>query len=226
MHSDPGDLVQAPKTGIPEKCWRGRWHKCWQKWGCCAGRLGPLGKQRQNSLPAPVPALQPAPPFLPAPVPAPPPALFWNSRFGGLCQVAGISTIAGLRPCGPGSNTPLRCRFRFFFLVSWHLGVVGHRGFTIVLSQRSIENPWDTSWVSLGRPAGPTGSPGWEVAQTRVKLPNPCLKWGLKAQLSTVVHFCGPFPVGRKRQIDVAGQKLPRDNFCLSLVSQLPSPRG
>ena len=35
-----------------------------------------------------------------------------------------------------------------------------------------------------------------------------------------------PFPVGQKRQIDVAGQKLPRDNFCLSLVSQLPSPRG
>ena len=33
-------------------------------------------------------------------------------------------------------------------------------------------------------------------------------------------------PVGQKRQIDVAGQKLPRDNFCLSLVSQLPSPRG
>ena len=35
-----------------------------------------------------------------------------------------------------------------------------------------------------------------------------------------------PLPVGQKRQIDVAGQKLPRDNFCLSLVSQLPSPRG
>ena len=33
-------------------------------------------------------------------------------------------------------------------------------------------------------------------------------------------------PVGQKRQIDVAGQKLPRDNFCLSLVSQLPSPQG
>ena len=25
---------------------------------------------------------------------------------------------------------------------------------------------------------------------------------------------------------DVAGQKLPRDNFCLSIVSQSPSPRG
>ena len=47
-----------------------------------------------------------------------------------------------------------------------------------------------------------------------------------------LVDFFGPFsleknsPVGQKRQIDVAGQKLPRDNFCLSLVSQLPSPRG
>ena len=61
--------------------------------GTGAGRLGPLGKQRQNSLPAPVPALQPAPPFLPAPVPAPPPALFWNSRFGVLYQVAGISSL-------------------------------------------------------------------------------------------------------------------------------------
>ena len=40
----------------------------------------------------PMPALRPAPPFLPAPVPAPPPALFWNSRFGGLYQAAGIST--------------------------------------------------------------------------------------------------------------------------------------
>ena len=35
-----------------------------------------------------------------------------------------------------------------------------------------------------------------------------------------------PFPVGQKRQIDFAGQKLPRDNFCLSLVSQLPPPLG
>ena len=42
-------------------------------------------------LPAPVPALWPAPPFLPAPVPAPLPALFWNSHFGVLYQVAGIS---------------------------------------------------------------------------------------------------------------------------------------
>ena len=33
------------------------------------------------SMPAPVPALRPAPPFLPALVPAPPPAPFWNSRF-------------------------------------------------------------------------------------------------------------------------------------------------
>ena len=62
-----------------------------QSAGTGAGRSGPLGKQRQNSLPAPVPALWPAPPFLPAPVPAPPPALFWNSLFGVLCQVAGIS---------------------------------------------------------------------------------------------------------------------------------------
>ena len=42
-----------------------------------------------------------------------------------------------------------------------------------------------------------------------------------------VVTFFFPYnPVGQKRHIDVAGQKLPRDNFCLSLVSQLPSPRG
>ena len=34
------------------------------------------------------------------------------------------------------------------------------------------------------------------------------------------------FPVGQKRHLDVAGQKFPRDNFCLSVVSQLPSPRG
>ena len=33
-------------------------------------------------------------------------------------------------------------------------------------------------------------------------------------------------PVGQKRHLDVAGQKLPRDNFCLSVVSQLPSPGG
>ena len=38
--------------------------------------------------------------------------------------------------------------------------------------------------------------------------------------------FRCPGAVGQKRQIDVAGQKLPRDNFCLSLVSQLTSPRG
>ena len=51
------------------------------------------GKQRQNSLPAPVPALRPAPPSLPAPVPAPAPAFFFlNSHFGVLCQVAGIGT--------------------------------------------------------------------------------------------------------------------------------------
>ena len=30
---DPGDLVQDPKMGIPEKCWQGCWHRCWQKWG-------------------------------------------------------------------------------------------------------------------------------------------------------------------------------------------------
>ena len=41
-----------------------------------------------------------------------------------------------------------------------------------------------------------------------------------------VPHLPGVFPVGPARQIDVAGQQLPRDNFCLSLVSQLPSPRG
>ena len=45
-----------------------------QSAGTGAGRSGPLGKQRQNGLPAPVPALRPAPPFLP-------PALFWNSHF-------------------------------------------------------------------------------------------------------------------------------------------------
>ena len=37
---------------------------------------------------------------------------------------------------------------------------------------------------------------------------------------------CFAVPVSQKRQIDVAEQKLPRDNFCLLLVSQLPSPRG
>ena len=47
--------------------------------GTGAGRPGPLAKQRQNSLTAPVPALWPAPPFLPAPAP---PALVWNSHFG------------------------------------------------------------------------------------------------------------------------------------------------
>ena len=88
--------------GIPEKCWRGCWHRCWQKWGCwpeCWHRcwqVGPFAKQRQSSLPAPVPALRPAPPFLPAPVPAPPPALFWNSHFGVLYQVAGISSLDAL----------------------------------------------------------------------------------------------------------------------------------
>ena len=38
-------------------------------------------------LPAPVPALRPARPFLPALVPAPPPALFLNSHVGVLYQV-------------------------------------------------------------------------------------------------------------------------------------------
>ena len=33
-------------------------------------------------------------------------------------------------------------------------------------------------------------------------------------------------PMGQNRHLDVAGRKLPRDNFCLSIVSQLPSPRG
>ena len=28
------------------------------------------------------------------------------------------------------------------------------------------------------------------------------------------------------RHLDVPGQKLPRDNFCLSIASQLPSPQG
>ena len=62
--------------------------------GTGAGRLGPLGKQRQDSLPAPVPALRPAPPFLQAPVPARAPALFWNSHFWLLHEVAGISTLS------------------------------------------------------------------------------------------------------------------------------------
>ena len=34
------------------------------------------------------------------------------------------------------------------------------------------------------------------------------------------------FPVGPARHLDVPGQKLPRDNFCLSIASQLPSPQG
>ena len=100
---DPGDLAQDPDTGIPEKCWRG----CWQKWGCwpeCWHRCwqaGPLVNiERQHSRPAPVPALRPAPPFfLPAPVPAPPLALFWNSRFGVLCQVARVRGGGGCRTC-------------------------------------------------------------------------------------------------------------------------------
>ena len=33
-------------------------------------------------------------------------------------------------------------------------------------------------------------------------------------------------PVGQKRHLDVAGQKLPRDNLCLSAVSQFSSPGG
>ena len=37
---------------------------------------------------------------------------------------------------------------------------------------------------------------------------------------------CDFFPVGQKRQIDVAGQKLPRDNFCLSLVSAITLTAG
>ena len=32
-------------------------------------------------------------------------------------------------------------------------------------------------------------------------------------------------PAGQKRHLDVAGQKFPRDNFRLSIVSQLPSQR-
>ena len=66
-------------------------HSCWQ--------VGPFGKTETKQLPAPVPALRPAPPFLPAPVPAPPPALFWNSHFGVLYQVAGISNEGNI-----GSN--------------------------------------------------------------------------------------------------------------------------
>ena len=34
------------------------------------------------------------------------------------------------------------------------------------------------------------------------------------------------FPVGQKRHLDVAGRKLPLDNFCLLIVSQFHSPRG
>ena len=33
------------------------------------------------------------------------------------------------------------------------------------------------------------------------------------------------FPVGQKRHLDVARHNLPQDNFYLSIVSQLPSPR-
>ena len=32
-------------------------------------------------------------------------------------------------------------------------------------------------------------------------------------------------PAGPARHLDVAGQKLPRDNFCLSILLQLPSPQ-
>ena len=52
---------------------------------------------------------------------------------------------------------------------------------------------------------------------------------GADTHRSLELHFfrCppkGPYgnPVGQKRQIDVAGQKLPRDNVCLSLVSHYP----
>ena len=62
-----------------------------QSAGTGAGKLLCLCFPKGPDLPAPVPALRPAPPFLPAPVPAPPPALFWNSHFGVLYQVAGIS---------------------------------------------------------------------------------------------------------------------------------------
>ena len=34
-----------------------------------------------------------------------------------------------------------------------------------------------------------------------------------------------PYPVGPARHLNVPGQKLPRDNFCLSIASQLP-PEG
>ena len=54
---------------------------------------------------------------------------------------------------------------------------------------------------------------------------HPVLVWAPNF-LHTYSMLHQTYPVGQKRQIDVAGQKLPRDNFCLSLVSQLPSPRG
>ena len=91
------DKKRSPKMGIPEKCWRGCWHRCWQKGGCWPEcwhsywQAGPCVNTETTSLPAAVPALQPAPPFLPAPVRAPPPALFWNSHFGVLYQVARVS---------------------------------------------------------------------------------------------------------------------------------------
>ena len=57
--------------------------------GTGAGKLFCLCCPEEPDLPAPVPA----PPFLPALVPAPPPALFWNSHFEVLYQVAGISIL-------------------------------------------------------------------------------------------------------------------------------------
>ena len=56
------------KMGIPEKCWRGCRHTCWQKWGCwpeCWHRrwqVGPFGKtetKQRASICASIPASAP-----------------------------------------------------------------------------------------------------------------------------------------------------------------------
>ena len=67
----------------------------WKKWGCWpeCWQAGPF-VNRENTRSASTRASTPSStPILPALVPTPMPALFGNSHFGVLCQVARISTL-------------------------------------------------------------------------------------------------------------------------------------
>ena len=77
----PVTWYRTPKWEFQKSAGAGCWHKCWPKSGCwqeCwhkCWQAGPFVNTETHGLPAPLPALRPAPPFWPALVPPPPPAL-------------------------------------------------------------------------------------------------------------------------------------------------------